>query len=89
MRRVHVIISGLVTGVFFRAFIREHAESLGIKGWVRNVSNKVEAVFEGDDKSVEKMIEYCKQGPINARVEHVKVKEKEFKGEFDDFNIIR
>ena len=35
--RAHVLIFGLVQGVFFRANTLERARGLGLKGWVKNV----------------------------------------------------
>jgi acylphosphatase len=47
--RRHVIVHGLVQGVFFRDSVRRHASRAGVSGWVRNTrAGAVEAVFEGD-----------------------------------------
>ncbi|MCD6447457.1 MAG: acylphosphatase [Thermoplasmata archaeon] len=82
MRRAHVRIYGKVQGVWFRAHTKDIADKLGIKGWVRNVPDgSVEAVFEGDDESVEKIIEWCHRGPPLARVERVEVEYEEPRGE--------
>ncbi len=89
MRRVRVKIYGRVQGVFFRANTKRLADEVGVKGWIRNCEDgTVEAVFEGEDKAVEKMIKWCHKGPPLARVEKVKVNEEKFKGEFKDFRII-
>ncbi len=89
MRRVHVYISGLVQGVAFRWFVRRMAKELGVKGWVRNLPDgRVEAVFEGDERAVERMVELCRVGPPAARVDEVRVQSEDYKGEFDDFKII-
>jgi acylphosphatase len=70
--RAHVVISGRVQGVYFRSYVREHAVSIGIHGWVRNLlDGTVEAVFEGETESVHRMIEWCQKGPPAACVEHV------------------
>ena len=75
-------IYGKVQGVWFRAHTKDMADKLGIKGWVRNVPDgSVEAVFEGDDESVEKIIEWCHRGPPLARVEGVEVEYEEPRGE--------
>ncbi len=82
MKRAHVRIYGKVQGVWFRAHTKEMAEKLDIKGWVRNVPDgSVEAVFEGDDEKVEKIIKWCHRGPPLARVERVEVEYEEPKGE--------
>lgn len=87
--RAHLIISGFVQGVFFRANTQEKALSLGLKGWVRNRSDgTVEAVFEGEKVKVEEMIGWCYKGPPGARVKDVSVKWEEYKEEFKDFDIL-
>lgn len=35
--RVHLVVKGRVQGVFYRAFARDIATQLGLKGWVRNL----------------------------------------------------
>jgi len=86
--RAHIFISGKVQGVFFRATTRDKANELGVKGWVRNLRDgRVEAVFEGDEDAVKKLIEWCHVGPPSARVEKVEVKYGDYRGEFDTFFI--
>lgn len=86
--RVHVLIKGLVQGVFFRQTTQEMADILGLKGWVRNTEDgKVEAVFEGEREKIEKILEWAKKGPPLAKVEGIEVKWEEYKGEFKDFEI--
>lgn len=82
MKRAHIIIYGRVQGVWFRAHTKEMADKLGIKGWVRNLPDgSVEAVFEGDEKSIEEMIRWCHHGPPLARVDRAEIKYEEPKGE--------
>lgn len=73
--RAHLWISGLVQGVFFRAYTKEKADELNLSGWVRNIPTaQVEVVIEGDKGIVEEMIQWCHQGPPSARVDAVEVK---------------
>ncbi len=88
MRRVHLIISGIVQGVFFRSTMKRMADILGVKGWVKNRwDGKVEAVLEGEESAVEKLIEWAHKGPPYARVDKVEIEEEEYLGEFDNFHI--
>ena len=88
--REHVFISGKVQGVFFRSSTKEKAEELGLTGWVRNLyDGRVEAIFEGEKSSVEKMTEWCGRGPVHARVEEVKVITEPYKGDLKGFEIKR
>jgi len=64
-RRVHVLISGKVQGVFFRYHTYELAKKLGITGWVRNTSDgKVEAVFEGDGIKLRKFWNFAGKAQV-------------------------
>ena len=86
----HVIVSGLVQGVWFRASTQRKAEELGLKGWVRNTEDgRVEAVFEGDQMRVEDMIKWCRKGPVLAKVEDVAVNYADYSGAFSAFAVRR
>jgi len=88
MKRVRVYIYGRVQGVFFRAETQRAAQRFNITGWVRNMADgRVEAVIEGEDANVDKMIAWCHKGPPAARVEEVLITEEPYTGEFRDFDI--
>lgn len=89
MIRAHIYISGRVQGVFFRHNTKSVALKLGTKGWVRNlVDGRVEAVFEGDDKNVAELIEWCKKGPLGASVDAIETSYEPHRGEFKTFEIV-
>ncbi len=86
--RAHVIIQGLVQGVFFRASTKEKAVQLGVGGWVRNLTGgDVEALFEGEKKKVEEIVAWCYKGPAGARVMKVDLDWEPYKGEFRYFDV--
>jgi acylphosphatase len=86
--RVHLYVSGLVQGVFFRQNTKQIAQNLGVFGWVSNLPDgRVEAVFEGEEPQVKEMVEFCRQGPSRARVENVEVTWEAFKDEFNGFSV--
>jgi acylphosphatase len=86
--KAHVIISGRVQGVWFRANTKNKAEQLGITGWVRNTDDgKVEALFEGEENALEEMLEWCNNGPPMAKVKDVKVQRHPASDEYDAFVI--
>ena len=87
LKRNKVIISGRVTGVYFRRFIYDHSIRLNLKGYVKNINHKVEAVFEGLEENVNKMIELCKIGTPLAKVERVEVFTETIKKD-EEFRII-
>jgi acylphosphatase len=81
-------VSGGVQGVFFRGETQDEAIRQGVTGWVRNLRDgRVEAVFEGEKDNVEKLVEFCRRGPLGARVTHVDVSSEVYTGEFRDFQV--
>ncbi|MGD6935300.1 MAG: acylphosphatase [Candidatus Bathyarchaeia archaeon] len=87
--RVHIYVTGKVQGVFFRQNTKRQAQSRGVCGWVKNLSDgRVEAVFEGEEAAVKEVVDYCRHGPSFARVENCEVSFEDFKGEFTGFSIV-
>lgn len=88
-KRVHIIVSGRVQGVFFRAETQGQALRLHLKGWVRNTPDgRVEIVIEGNEDDAERMIAWCHKGPRLANVQGVDYHEEPYQGSFDDFEIV-
>jgi len=68
MVRAHVIISGMVQGVFFRSETRDETKKLHVKGWVRNLPDgRVEAVFEGEEENVKKTYRVLQAGTAGSK----------------------
>ena len=86
---VKVTISGRVTGIGFRAFVRMQSAALGLTGYVRNVPgvNNVEVEAEGEKSALEKLIVHLKKGPPLARVEKVELNWSAYKGIYRDFSV--
>lgn len=88
MKRVHLIISGRVQGVWFRHNTSKVANKLGLTGFVRNLPNgDVEVIAEGDEKKLKELIEFCNRGPIGAHVKNVRIEHEKPKNEFSSFLI--
>ena len=88
-QRVHVLVSGKVQGVFFRQALKVIARKNNVFGWVRNLTDKrVEAILEGDSKSVNMVIEWTRIGSANSRVDNIEVSNEEFKNEFSTFEVL-
>lgn len=90
MRRVHVLVSGRVQGVFFRGATHARMRSLALSGWVRNLPDgRVEAVVEGDDARVELALAFFQRGPPHANVESVEVRDEPCTGLETEFELRR
>jgi len=69
---VRMIISGRVQGVGYRDSLRLVAQALDVTGWVRNLgSGDVEAVIQGDEDAVDRIVAWCHNGPPGANVRFV------------------
>jgi acylphosphatase len=75
--RRRLVVTGKVQGVFFRDSIRESARNEGVSGWATNrADGAVEVVLEGPAEAVEAVVEFCRIGPVSARVDHVEVRDE-------------
>lgn len=86
--RLHVFIQGFVQGVGFRHQLRRVALSYGVNGWVRNLPDgRVEAVLEGEEEAVRRVLAWCRRGPSSAKVDSVVIHEEPYMGELKTFEI--
>jgi len=87
-KRVHIFVTGRVQGVFFRQATRVIAIKNDVTGWVRNLDDgRVEILIEGGQKCVDSVVEWCRFGPANSRVDDIEIKEEEFVGEHENFEV--
>ncbi|MEK6925752.1 MAG: acylphosphatase [Nanoarchaeota archaeon] len=87
-KSLRLYITGTVQGIFYRSFVKENAEKLNVKGFVRNLEDgRVEVFLEGDPDPVNKMIELCKQGPKHSQIKNIELKEEPFQG-FKVFKVL-
>ncbi len=78
IRKVKILVSGRVQGVYFRLFTQNKAKHFALKGSVRNLSDgRVEIIAEAENQAIEKFIRWCRRGPITARVDNIEVTELE------------
>lgn len=87
-RRVRVLVSGRVQGVWFRDSTQKNAEKHGVTGWVRNhPDGRVEALFDGEAEAVKAMVAFVHEGPTHARVDGIEVTEEPPDDNFAEFQI--
>ena len=84
---LHLVIHGRVQGVFFRDSMRREAQLLAVTGWVRNTAQgTVEAMVQGEQSAVDKIVQWAHRGPPHAQVSKVEVETGS--GEFHQFEIL-
>jgi acylphosphatase len=87
-KRGEILADGLVQGVGFRYFIIKNAESLGLKGYTKNLySGEVLTVVEGSRAKIEELFSRIKVGPSHASVRKCRINWGESKNEFTNFEI--
>jgi len=85
-----IIVKGTVQGVFFRQFVKEHADALKLTGFCRNLDNgDVEIIVEGDPDQIKRMAGFAKQGPEHSQIRSADASEQKWSGEFKEFKILR
>ncbi len=88
-QRIRIIVTGKVQGVFFRQALKVMAKKNNVFGWVKNLKDgRVEAVLEGDEEKVSRLVEWAHGGPANARVEDVEILNEKFYSEFSKFDVV-
>lgn len=88
MKSMHTIVHGQVQGVWFRAWTRDMAKELGVKGWVRNLpSGEVEALAQAEDDVLEIFLKRLHDGPPLARVSRIDVSPHDLEEALDTFEV--
>jgi len=86
---LHAWVDGRVQGVGFRAFVQEHAQRLGLTGWVRNVGeDQVEVWAEGSPVHLNRLLEYLQRGPQSAYVSGVRSAPETPKETYNRFQVL-
>lgn len=72
MKTYSIIVAGKVQGVYYRQSTKHKAQEMALKGTVQNLKNgSVQIIATGEAENLVALVEWCKTGPINARVEEV------------------
>jgi acylphosphatase len=88
--RVHLLVTGRVQGVAFRAYTVDEALRVGVAGWARNLPDgAVEVEAEGERAAVEALVAFCRRGPPAARVDHVREAWGPYRGDLEGFEVRR
>ncbi|UCH60482.1 MAG: acylphosphatase [Anaerolineales bacterium] len=88
-QQLHVSLEGRVQGVGFRYFVYDHAQAMGLSGWVRNRRDgSVEVHAEGRRASLDKFLSELRRGPRSSNVLGIHPTWKPATGEYSDFQIL-
>lgn len=86
---MRLFLTGSVQPMFFNPYIKDKAEELGIRGFVRPLEDgRIEIFIEGNTDTIAQMIPFCKQGPYSTLIRKVEQRDEKFQ-DFKDFKILR
>ena len=89
MKTIRVYLTGAIQGVFFRKFLKEKADELGIRGYVRNLEDgRIEIVAEGKDNAIDEMWGVCQKGNPHTEIKDIQMEKLTHQG-FDGFKIMK
>ncbi|MCX8159059.1 MAG: acylphosphatase [Candidatus Pacearchaeota archaeon] len=91
-KALKIQITGPIQPLFFKRFIKDKADKLNIRGFVRElptigIDKKIEIFIEGDEPDVNTMAEICKIGPSQSTMRKIEEKIEQFQN-FLDFKIL-
>ncbi len=90
LQAYHVYVSGKVQGVYYRASTAKKAHSLGLSGWVKNLTDgRVELFVQGPADSLEQLLRWCKKGPMLAKVSNVECEVAQVDVNMAQFEVMR
>ena len=82
-KRISLLITGKVQGVGYRYSVKLKAESMAIRGYVRNqLDGSVFVTVQGENTAVENFVKWCYKGPSAALVRGV----EKIPGTIEDFS---
>ena len=88
-QRTHILVTGKVQGVFFRQATKDVAIKNNVNGWVKNLENsQVEILLEGEETDVNLVVDWCRLGPANSRVDKIEINQQIFVGELLNFEVL-
>ena len=88
MKCIHLIVSGRVQGVFFRANVKRKAIELNLNGYAKNLKDdNVEIVAEGDENKINELVYFIRENPGTSKVTDIKIKKSSAQN-FKNFEII-
>lgn len=89
IKHLNITVTGKVQGVFYRNSTQKKGTELGLSGYVMNKGDgSVFIEAEGEEESLQKLVEWCHIGPLLAKVIAVDVEESTVIG-FESFVVRR
>ncbi len=80
-KSMRLFLTGSIHSIFFNQHIKDNAQRLGIRGYIRKMQgSRIEIFIEGDTNTVPQMVELCKKDSKYSFIKSVEEKEEKFQG---------
>jgi len=87
-KSMRFFVTGSIQPVIINQFIKDNAQKLGIKGFIRNLADgRVEIFIEGTTDAIEKMAPICRRGPQHSIIRKIEEKDEKFQ-DFREFKVL-
>lgn len=89
LKSIEIVVKGRVQGVGYRAFAVKVAQSLNVKGYVRNLPDgNVLCLAKGESENLCLFVKKLSKGPLFAYVKDVVTTEITSKDDYEDFTVV-
>ncbi|MDX1521145.1 MAG: acylphosphatase [Anaerolineae bacterium] len=86
--RVRILLEGRLQGANFRLNAQSQAQSLGLVGFVRNLTDgRIEIEAQGDESSVEQMLNWVQEEPHSSQIRSIMFRYDEPVNRYNDFTV--
>jgi acylphosphatase len=80
-KSIRIYLKGAFQKMFFKSYIKENAEKIGVNGFMRFLEDgRVELFLEGNLEEVNKMVETIKKNPKHSNIRNIEEKKESFQG---------
>lgn len=88
-RAIRLFLTGSVQSLFFRTFVKEHADTNDVRGFIRTLEDgRVEIFLEGQHDDVAQVAKICSAGPKYATIRNVEQRDERLQ-DFKEFKILK
>jgi acylphosphatase len=88
-KRVRILIEGRLQAMNFRLNTQQQAKTLGLAGFVRNLSDgRIEIEAQGEESDIEKLLIWCQEDPRNSQIKSILYRYEDKTNEsYTDFSV--
>lgn len=89
-KAVRLYLTGLLTSMFFKQFVKQHAAQYNVTGFMRKRADdgRIEIFMQGESAGVDAMLTACKQGPKYAKIYKAEELPERWQDDIKEFKLL-